>query len=118
MVAGILSGLLILVSVYIGVSHGSRVFQKPSAEYLEMMASLGITDTIRTMFGICSIIAAVLILLPKTFFIGNVLRAVLLIVMMSLALKAGNYKFALIEVPFLLMPLALIYLGHPFKNGI
>ncbi|MDR7131830.1 hypothetical protein J2X69_004195 [Algoriphagus sp. 4150] len=118
MAARIISGLLILVSFYIGVSHGSRVFQKPSAEYIEMMTALGITDTIRTMLGVCSILAAVLILFPTTFFIGNVLRAELLIVMMSLALKAGNYKFALIEIPFLLMPLALIYLGHPFKNGI
>ena len=118
MAARIISGLLILVSVYIGVSHGSRVFQKPSAEYLEMMTSLGITDTIRIMFGVCSILAAVLTLLPTTFFIGNVLRAMLLILMMALALKAGNYKFAVIEIPFLLMPLALIYLGHPFKNGI
>lgn len=118
MTSRIISGLLILVSVYIGVSHGSRVFQKPSAEYSEMMTSLGITDTIRVIFGVCSILAAVLILLPKTFFIGNVSRAVLLIVMISLALKAGNYKFAFIEIPFLLMPLALIYLGHPFKNGI
>jgi hypothetical protein len=35
---------------------------------------------------------------------------------MALALKAGNYKFAFIEVPFLLVPLLLIYLGHPFKG--
>jgi len=35
--------------------------------------------------------------------------------MMTLALKAGNYKFALIEIPFLLIPLMLIYLRHPLK---
>jgi hypothetical protein len=113
----IISGLLILVTVYFGISHGLRAFSKPSAQYLEMMASLGIIDTISKMFGICSILSAVLILFPKTFFIGNVLRTVFLLLLMSLALKAGKYKFALIEIPFLLMPLVLIYLGHPFKNS-
>lgn len=111
----IVSGLLILVTVYFGVSHGSRAFNKPSAQYLEMMTSLGITDTIRTIISIWAMTSAVLILFPKTFFIGNFLRAVLLILLMALALKAGNYKFALIEIPFLMMPLVLIYLGHPIK---
>lgn len=63
----IISGLLILVTVYFGISHGSRAFSKPSAEYLEMMTSLGITDTIRIMIGIWSILSAVLILFPKIF---------------------------------------------------
>jgi len=38
-------------------------------------------------------------------------------VMIAMVLKVGNYKFALIEIPFLMLPLILIYLGHPFKNG-
>ena len=117
MVARIISGLLILATVYFGLSHGSRAFRKPSVEYSEMMTSLGITDTVRTTIGIWAILSAVLILFPKTFFIGNVTRAILLVVIMALALKAGNHKFALVEIPFLMMPLVLIYLGHPFKNG-
>lgn len=117
MITKIISGLLILASLYIGISHGSRVFQKPTAEYTEMMTSLGITNSIRIIFSVVSILSVLLILFPKTFFAGNVARAVLLVAMMALALKAGNYKFALIEIPFLLMPLALIYLGHPLKNG-
>ncbi|MCF2446776.1 hypothetical protein L0657_22655 [Dyadobacter sp. CY345] len=111
------SSLLILVTVYFGVSHGSRTFSTPSPAYAEMIILLGINDTIRTMIGVWSILSAVLILFPQTFFIGNILRAVLLILMMAFALKAGNYKFALIEIPFLLMPLVLIYLGHPLKNA-
>ena len=112
----IISSLLILINLYFGVSHGARAFSKPSAEYLEMMTSFGITNTIRLMIGVWAILSSVLILFPRTFFMGNVLRAVLLILMMSLALKGGNYKFALIEIPFLLIPLVLIYLGHPLKK--
>ncbi|WP_343657834.1 hypothetical protein [Chryseobacterium sp.] len=116
MTAKIISGAILLVTVYFGVSHGSRVFQKPTQQYLEMMNSLGITNTLRVAIGVLSIGSALLILFPKTFFAGNVVRAMLLILIMALALKAGNYKFALIEIPFVMMPLLLIYLGHPLKN--
>jgi hypothetical protein len=116
MTARIISGVLLLITAYFGFSHGSRVFQKPSQQYLEMMQALGITNPMRIAFGIISIVSALLILFPKTFFLGNTTRAVLLILMMALALKAGNYKFALIEIPFVMMPLILIYLGHPLKN--
>ncbi|WP_442592215.1 hypothetical protein ACSBL2_13430 [Pedobacter sp. AW31-3R] len=106
----IISAVLILFSVYIGISHGSRVFGKPTESYLEMMTRLGITDTLRIGIGVWSIASGILILFPPTFFMGNLSRAFLLIAMMALALKAGNYKFALVEVPFL--PLLLIYLGY------
>jgi hypothetical protein len=112
----VISGLLILISLYLGVSHGSRAFTKPSEEYIHMMSALGITDKARTVFGLWAITAAILILLLRTFFFGNALRAVQLVVMMAFALKAGNYRFALMEVPFLIMPLLLIYLGHPFEE--
>lgn len=112
----IISVILLLTTVYFGVSHGSRVFQKPSEQYLEMMNSLGITSAMRIAFGVLSIGSALLILFPKTFFVGNAVRALLLVLMMALALKAGNYKFALIEIPFIMMPLILIYLGHPLKD--
>lgn len=111
----ILSGALILISLYLGIGHGSRAFRKPSEEYIHMMSVLGITDAMRMVFGLWAIIMAILVLFPKTFFLGNALRAVQLVAMMAFALKAGNYKFALIEVPFLIVPLLLIYLGHPFK---
>lgn len=113
----IISGLLILITVYFGLSHGSRAFGKPTAEQLVMMTSLGIDNNLRWVIGIWSMLSAILILFPQTFFTGNLLRAILLLLMMAFALKVGNYKFALIEVPFLMMPLILIYLEHPFKNS-
>ncbi|SFB99389.1 hypothetical protein SAMN04487891_104237 [Flagellimonas taeanensis] len=115
MMSRIISGIVLLVTVYIGISHGSRVFQRPSEQYLEMMDALGITDPMRIAFGVLSIASVLLILLPRTFFIGNTIRALLLVFLMALSLKAGNYTFALIEIPFVMMPLVLIYLGHPLK---
>ncbi|QJD97341.1 hypothetical protein HH214_16440 [Mucilaginibacter robiniae] len=114
----ILSGLLIAISLYFGIVHGSRAFSKPSLAYAEMMSSLGIPDPVRFVFGIWAIVAALLILFPDTFFWGDTLRAIQIALMMALVLKAGNYKFAMIEIPFLLLPLLLIYMGHPFRSAI
>jgi hypothetical protein len=38
------------------------------------------------------------------------------LLIMCLALQAGNVKTALIEIPFLLMPLVMIGLRHPFRH--
>ena len=113
----IISGILILLSAYIGVTHGYRAFRPFSESASKMMAELGLSSTFGMAFGAWSMITGVLIPFPKTFFIGNLLRAVQLVVMIAMVLKVGNYKFALIEIPFLMLPLILIYLGHPFKNG-
>jgi hypothetical protein len=116
MVNKLISCILILSSAYIGITHGLRVFSKPTEIYIEMMSRLRISDTLRICMGLWSIGSAILILFPNTFFPGNLSRAILLVAMMALALKADNYKFALIEVPFLIMPLLLIYLGHPLAK--
>ena len=52
----------------------------------------------------------------KSFFIANLVNAVTILLIMAFSLRAGNFKTALIEIPFLLMPLVLIYLGHPLKK--
>lgn len=116
MITRIASGIILLVSVYISVSHGMRTFSKPTEEYMRMMSVLGISETMRVLIGVWSMVTALLILFPHTFFVGNILRAIQLLLMMAFALKAGNYRFALIEIPFLLMPLLLIYLGYPLKK--
>ncbi|MCE7053467.1 hypothetical protein LZF95_02175 [Algoriphagus sp. AGSA1] len=118
MTAKLLSGLLILLSVYIGFSHGIGTLRnEASPEQLKMMSELGITTPVRQGIAILSLVMAILILFPKTFFLGNLFRAIMIVSTMALSLKANNFKFALIEIPFLLIPLVLIYLGHPFKNG-
>jgi hypothetical protein len=50
---------------------------------------------------------------PQTFFIGNILNAFLIVLIMAFALQSGNFKTALMEIPSLAMPLVLIFLGYP-----
>ena len=81
-----------------------------------MMAILGVNKTMMPYFGVFSILVGLLLLFPKTFFLSNILNVITILLIMALSLKAGNYKIALIEIPFLVMPLILIWLKYPFKN--
>lgn len=117
MAAKIISGILILVTVYLNFKHGwSGVSNNMSPEETKMMADIGIGKSWFLPIAIISFAICLLVLFPQTFFIGNVLNAMLILLIMALALRAGVSKTALIEIPFLLMPLILIYLGHPFAK--
>jgi hypothetical protein len=56
-----------------------------------------------------------MLLFPQTFFISNVLHAVTIVLIMALSLRAGNYRIALMEIPFLALPLIMIWLKYPSK---
>jgi hypothetical protein len=103
--------------VYLNVKHGwAGIANKLSAAESKMLASLGFTQTSLMLLSIASLAVAVLTVIPVTFFYGNVLNAVLILIIMALALKTGNIQTALMEIPFLAMPLVLIWLGHPLSK--
>jgi hypothetical protein len=54
--------------------------------------------------------------LGRGVFIGNILNAFLIVLIMAFALHSGNFKTALMEIPFFAMPLILIFLGYPLKK--
>lgn len=113
----IISGILILATVYLNFKHGwSGVSGNMTPEETKMMGDIGIGSNWILPISIVSFLIALLVLFPQTFFIGNIINAAVILLIMALALKAGVIKTALIEIPFLLMPLVLIYLGHPFKK--
>lgn len=111
----IVSILLILVSAFLSFKHGWDAFQPANAEQEKMMEVMGINKTVMPYFGVFSILVGLLLLFPQTFFISNVLQAVTIVFIMALALRAGNIQMALIEIPFLAIPLVLIWLKYPFK---
>jgi len=118
MVKSIISLLLLLASVYLAFKHGwDTLNYKKHPESLKMMNELGITETMIPFFGGITILIGVLLLIPKTFFLGNTLNAISILVIMALAVKAGNFKMAVMEIPFLILPLIMIWLKYPFiKN--
>ena len=80
-----------------------------------MMVNLGVTQAVLPYFGVLSIIMGLMLFFPKTFFIGNVISAMMIVLIMAFSLKAGDTTTALIEIPFLALPLVLIRLKFPFN---
>jgi len=113
----IISGILILITAFLSFKHGWEgltVEVKPGSN--DIMTSLGINKTGILVISLLSIAAGIMVLFPQTFFIGNLINAAMILLIMAMSLKSGDLKIALIEIPFLLMPLVMIWLGHPFKR--
>jgi hypothetical protein len=108
--------ILLVVSAFLSIKHGLDAFQPASADQAKMMANLGITKTTMPYFGIFSIIIGLMLFFRQTYFISNVLQAITIVLIMALSLRAGDYKIPLIEIPFLAIPLLLIWLKYPLNN--
>ncbi len=114
----IVSGILSLITVYLNFKHAwSGLSGNYSPEEAKMLSELGVNKSLSLVVSILSVAVGILVLFPQTFFVGNLLNAILIVSIMALATQAHALKTALIEIPFLLMPLVLIWLGHPFENS-
>lgn len=111
----IISIVLLLISTSLNFKHGWDAFQKGNAEQEKMMTSLGITKAMMPYIGVFTLVVGLMLFFPQTFFLSNVLSAVSIVLIMALSLHAGNFKTALLEIPFLALPLILIGLKYPFK---
>ncbi|KMQ65293.1 hypothetical protein ACM39_16560 [Chryseobacterium sp. FH2] len=117
MTKNIISLVLLIVSVSLSFKHGWDTFNyRKNPESLKMMNELGISESFIPILGILTIAVGILLFIPKIFFLGNLLNAISIVLIMSLALRAGNYKITLMEIPFLALPLIMIWLKYPFKN--
>jgi hypothetical protein len=115
MLIRIISGLLTLFVVYMGFKQGwAMVSAKP--QMLDMLGKWNFSNTGIKVFGIITLISAVLILFPQTFTAGNILMAITILVIIGLQLSIKDVKGALVEVPFLLMNLVLIWLQYPLSK--
>jgi len=102
MTKNIISLVLLIVSVALSFKHGWDTFNyKNNPESLKLMNELGISESIIPFFGTLTIAVGVLLLIPKTFFIGNLLNAMTIVFIMAMSLRIDNYEMALIEIPFL-----------------
>ena len=115
MILKILNSALILVAVFMGMKQGYAMLSgKP--EMLEMFSKWNFSKTAVMINGAITMIAALLILFPKTFVWGNFLMAAGILMIICLQLLNKDLKGAAIEIPFLLLNLAIIYLQHPLAK--
>jgi hypothetical protein len=115
MIFKLISTVLILFTAFMGIKHGWSALN-PTPENSAMMESLKLSTSLVKVIGVLTFAGAILILFPSTFFWGNILNACLIVLMMGLFMQAKDYKFVAIEIPFLLIPLILIYLKHPLSS--
>lgn len=111
----IINSILILVAVFMGIKQGWAMLSgKP--EMLELFGKWNFSKTAVMVNGAVTILAAIMILFPKTFGWGNFLMAAGILLIICFHLLDKDWKGVLTELPFLLLNLVIIYLQHPFKN--
>jgi hypothetical protein len=112
----IISIILLLLSALLNIKHGIEAFWPASTEQPNVMADVDIGPWAASYIGMLSLVIGIALLLPQMFFMANLLNAIITLVIMALSLRTGNLRIALIEVPFLALPLLLIWLKYPFKS--
>ena len=115
MILKILNSILILVAVFMGLKQGYAMFSaKP--EMLEMFGKWNFSKTGLMINGAFTMIAALLIIFPKTFLWGNFIMAAGILMIICFHLLDKDLKGVAIEIPFLMINLIIIYLQHPLKS--
>ncbi|WP_346320737.1 DoxX family protein [Chitinophaga sp. YIM B06452] len=112
MLIRILSAILILVAVFMGFKQGYAMFSG-KAEMMNMFGKWGFGKTAVMINGLVTLLAALLILFPRTFLWGNFLMAAGILLIICFHMQDRDLKGVLIELPFLALNLAIIYLQHP-----
>jgi hypothetical protein len=115
MIVKIINSVLILIAVFMGAKQGwNMLTAKP--EMLEMFGKWDFSKNAVMINGAVTLLAAVLILFPRTFVWGNFLMAAGILMIICLQLLTRNLKGAAVEIPFFLLNLIIIYLQYPLKN--
>jgi hypothetical protein len=116
MVLKIINSVLMLFAAYMGVKHGwGGLSGKP--EVLDMFQKWNIGKYGVMTIGAITLLSAVLMLIPKTFLWGNFLMAAGILLMICLHVQDRDLKGVVIEIPFLLLSLLIIYLQHPLAKA-
>ncbi|MBD2753329.1 hypothetical protein [Spirosoma validum] len=111
----IINAVLILFALYMGLKQGWAMLSgKP--EMTDMFSKWDIGRTGLMIMGIFTMLGAVLVLFPQTFVWGNFMTAAGILLIMAFHLQDKNLKGVLIELPFFLLSLVIIYLQYPFTK--
>jgi hypothetical protein len=117
MIIKIISGVLILFSAFMGIRQGMKGLNvKPgdTGPFVHLKEKLKFSDSTLKVFAALTILSGVLLLAPQTFLFANILNIGLFLFLIIRWLLIGDVKAALSEVPFMLIPVLLIFLKHPF----
>jgi hypothetical protein len=116
MLIKILNSALILFAVYMGLKQGWAMLNS-DPKMLEMFDKWSFGKTGVKLIGAVTMLSALLILFPKTFFWGNFLMATTILLIICYHLSDKDLKGAAIELPFFFLNLVIIYLQHPLTKN-
>lgn len=116
MILRIINSVLILIALFMGVKQGYAMLSGKT-EMMDMFSKWGFSKTGLAINGAITMIAALMILFPKTFVWGNFFMAAGILLIICFHLIDKDLKGVLIELPFLFLNLIIIYFQHPFKDG-
>ena len=113
-VARICSAILVLLAFVMGLRHGVDLLRSTPAKVQESL-HISLNQPTISAVGTLTCVGAILILFPQTFFAANFISAAVVLYLAAVQGKTHNLRGALIELPFVLLPLVVLYLGYPFK---
>ena len=111
----ILTITLIVFAAFMGVKQGLLMMQ-PKPEVLEMFVKWGLEKAEMNILGMLTLLSGLLIIIPKTFFAGNLLMASVILIIICFQLQQRDLKGFAIELPFFFLNLVLLYLQHPIND--
>jgi hypothetical protein len=111
----ILNSILIIFAVFMGLKQGwAMLSAKP--EMMTIFSKWNFDKTGVMIMGAVTILSAILILFPKTFVWGNFLMAAGILLMICFHLLKKDLNGVVMELPFFLLNLVIIYLQHPLHK--
>lgn len=111
----IINSVLILFAAYMGIKQGWAMLSGKT-EMLEMFGKWNIGKPGVMILGFFTLLSVVLMLIPKTFVWGNFLMATGILLITCFHLQDKDFKGVLVELPFFLLSLVIIYLQHPLSR--
>ena len=83
---------------------------KAKPEEVSLFAKWNLSKNMLNVLAWLTLAGGLLIIFPETFLAGNLINAGLILVIIGFHLKYKENKAAAMEIPFLLMPLLMIYI--------
>lgn len=116
MILKIINALLILFAAYMGTKQGWAMLSGKN-EMLEMFGKWHVGKQGVMALGFFTLLSVALMLIPKTFVWGNFLMAAGILLIICFHLLDKDFKGVLVELPFFLLSLLIIYLQHPLAKA-
>lgn len=115
MILKIINAVIILFAAYMGIKQGWAMLSGKN-EMLEMFGKWNVGKQGVMVLGFFTLLSVVLMLIPKTFVWGNFLMAAGILLIICFHLLDKDLKGVMVELPFLLLSLLIIYLQHPLAK--